>query len=206
MFSFRQTFDTRHWLIWSSVILVLHFVLGICLVMLLNGSAVNHIITPVSQYVGMFGLLWPEQPVNALNFIATKSLLTMAHTDSRSGLNLWTVEYSTYTVLGYVCLSLLLGWVVTRVHQKAMNVSTGRFTLLLMGVMLSAVSISYMSVIDHCTTANWVGFVTLYGLGFNEFQLYPYYQYLCAITGLLGLLGGFLWRTPSKRSEFITAM
>ena len=198
MFSFRQSFDTRQWLKWSSAIFGLHIIFGLCVVMALNGDAVNNILLPIFKFTTMFKLLWPDQPLNSLNFIATKSIFAFAHTDARSGLNLWTLEYNSYTLLVYIALSLLLGWIVTRVRQKMMNISTVPLILVLIGIAFTAASISYMSVIDHCTSANWVGFVALYGLGLNEFQLYPFYQYVCAILGLLGLLVGFLLQIHFK--------
>ena len=192
MFSFRQSFDNRQWLQWSFAILGLHFIVGVCLVMVLNGHIVNSVFAPIFNFTTTFKSMWPEQPLGALNFIATKSILAFAHTDPHSGLNLWTLEYNSYTLLVYVVLSLILGWIVARIRQKMLHISTGPLLLVLAGIVFTATSISYMSVIDHGTSANWVGFITLYGLGFNKFQLFPFYQYVCALIGIAGLLIGFL--------------
>jgi len=192
MFSFRQSFDTRHWLQWSSAALGLHFIVGVCLVMALNGYAVNNVFVPIYKFTAQFKSLWLEQPLGALNFIATKPIFAFAHTDVSSELNVWTLEFNSYTLLVYIVLSLLFGWLITRVRQKMLHITSGPLLLVLTGIVFTATSISYMNVIDYGSSANWVGFVALYGLGFNEFQLYPIYQYICALVGILGLLAGFL--------------
>lgn len=202
MFSFRQQFDKAQWIRWSLIALGLHFLLGLLLVMLLNGKIVNHSLTPVFQYTGMFSLLWPEHPLGSLHFLATKSVFAFAHNDPRSGLNLWTLEYDSYTLLAFVVLSLILGWIVTSSRQQATSVPAGALVSSITGIVLLAISISYMSVIDHCSGPTWVGFVALYGMGFDEFQLYPAYQFVCAGIGIFGLAGGLTWLRISKNRGF----
>ena len=180
----------------------LHFVVGLAIVMILNGTLVNHALTPIFQYTGMFSLIWPEQPIGSLHFLATKSLFAFTHHDARSGLNIWTLEYDTYTLLVYVALSVVMGWIITTYREQATTIPLGALIACIAGIFLIAVSVSYMSVIEHCSGATWVGFVTLYGMGFDEFELYPAYQIICAAIGILALTSGLIWLSASKNRGF----
>jgi len=154
--------------------------------MLLNGSMVNHVLTPIFQYTGIFKLIWPEQPIGALQFMTTKSLLAFAHQDPRSGLNLWTLEYDSITLFIFAILSLMLSWILTKYRGKP-YAKPAYFVISVIGAILVAFSVSYMTSIEHCSGATWVGFVALYGMGFSEFELFPLYQWICAVTGLIAL-------------------
>jgi hypothetical protein len=188
----------RSWAAWSAILLATHFVVGPVLIMLLNGTRVNHIITPVVQYFGMFQLLWPEHHLNSLHFLATKSLFAFTHLDPRSGLKLWTLEYDTYTLLMYLAVSVILGWAISRYRQQAINVPLAVMALVVTGGIFVSLAVSYMTVIEHCSGANWVGFVSLYGLGFDEFELYYAYQIICAALGVVMLATG-LWLIKAKK-------
>jgi hypothetical protein len=192
----------RQWLLWGAVILTTHFVLGVLLTMILNGTMMNHALTPIFQFLGIFQIIWPEQPMSSLNFLATKSLFAFAHQDPRSGLNLWTLEYDTYTLLVYVTVSAILGWTITNYRNQAISIPVGPLYCIFAGGILVALSMSYMTVIDHCSGATWVGFVALYGMGFDEFELYPAYQIVCAAVGIAGLIGGFIWLRINKNRAF----
>ncbi|MGD8559776.1 MAG: hypothetical protein PVF34_13550 [Gammaproteobacteria bacterium] len=187
----------QSWWFWGAIILAAHFLAGLVPVMLLNGKIVNHVLTPVVQYLGMFKLIWPEQPLGSLQFLATKSLFAFAHNDPRSGLNLWTLEYDSYTVLVYIGVSVMLGWAISHYQQARALVSPAALVLSLTGGIFLSMSISYMTVIDHCSGATWVGFVTLYGLGFDEFELYYAYQITCAVIGIV-LISAGLWLFRGK--------
>jgi len=203
MFSFHDKRKfRRQWLLWAAIILSMHFMLGLILTMVLNGTMVNHGLTPIFQFLGIFQIIWPEQPMSSLNFLATKSLFAFAHQDPRSGLNLWTLEYDTYTLLTYVIVAAILGWVVTTYRNQAISVPLGPILTIFAGGVFVAVSMSYMTVIDHCSGATWVGFVALYGMGFDEFELYPVYQIICASLGILGLSGGLVWLRIVKNHAF----
>ena len=181
------------WMFVSSLFLLLHFTIGLGLVMMLNGKWLNHALTPVFQYLGMFKLIWPEQPLGAIQFITTKSLFAFAHQDPRSGLNLWTLEYDSITTIIYVLVSAMLGWITVKV-LTAVDPRTPKtaLTLGVLGAIFLSFSVSYITVIDHCSGATWAGFVMMYGMGFDEFQLYPAYQFISAIIGILGLAVGLM--------------
>lgn len=202
MFSFHKKPSTGQWLLLSVGIFALHFILGLIIVIATNGKMLNHSLTPILQYIGIFKLTWPEQPLGSLHFLATKSIFVLSHFDTRSALNLWTLEYDFYTLVVYVAVSLILGRIVA-------NYSIDSSTMPLKMVIASAVSlffmsfsISYMTVLEHCSGATWVGFVALYGLGMDEFQLYPIYQIICAIIGILGFVGTIMWTNLTKNRAF----
>ena len=184
------------------MVFLAHFVIGITIVMALNGKLVNHILTPVFQFLGIFKLIWPEHPLDSLHFLATKSLFAFSHYDPRSGLNLWTLDYDSYTLLVYVLLSAFMGWVITTYRQQAISIPYGPAIVCGLGITLVALSVSYMTVIDHCSGATWVGFVALYGMGFDEFELYPAYQIICAALGITGVIGGLIWLINIKNRGF----
>jgi len=59
-----------------------------------------------------------------------------------------------------------------------------------------------MSVVDHCAGPTWAGFVALYGIGASEFQLYPAYQIIAAVSGVaLLVLSALIDRTSSNSAK-----
>ena len=181
---------TRLWLVISTLLLAGFFIIGLVLITLLNGGWVNHILTPVGSYLSMFQLIWPEQPLGALEFIATKSFLVFAHNDPRSSLNLWTLEYDAITLLVYLIAALVAGSLIARNISSA-KTRKGLLTALT-GIAFVVIAFTYMTAIEHCSGATWVGFVSLYGLGFSGFDFYPYYQGVFALAGLGLLVWGFV--------------
>lgn len=203
MFSFLDKAQfNRSWFQWSAIILLAHFVVGLLIVMVLNGKLVNHILTPILQFLGIFQIIWPQQPMDSLHFLATKSLFAFAHHDPRSGLNLWTLEYDSYTLIIYIVLSILLGWVIATYRRQAISIPVGPAIACTAGIFFIATAVSYMTAIDHCSGATWVGFVALYGMGFDEFELYPAYQIICAALGIVGVAAGLLWLRNNKTRGF----
>ncbi|WP_455201765.1 hypothetical protein [Kaarinaea lacus] len=140
--------------------------------------------------------------MSSLHFLATKSLFAFAHQDPRSGLNLWTLEYDTYTLLIYLGVSAILGWTISTYRNQAISIPSGPLYTVFAGGVFVALSMSYMTVIDHCSGATWVGFVAMYGMGFDEFELYPVYQIICAAIGIAGLSGGIIWLRIVKNHAF----
>ena len=202
MFSFRQKISNRQWLLLSSGIFAMHFAIGLLLVMLANGSLVNHVLTPVFQYFEVFKLTWPEQPLGSLHFLATKSIIVFSNFDPRSSLNLWTLEYDFYTLLVYVLVSLILGRILANYRVDSINMPGKGVMAYSLSAFFLSVSISYMTVLEHCSGATWVGFVSLYGLGLNEFELYPIYQIICVLIGILGFIGTTIWLGIRKNRAF----
>jgi hypothetical protein len=181
----------QRWLALSGLLLAGFLLVPLLLVMLLNEGGLNHALTPVVPFLGMFQLIWPEHPLGALGFLLTKSVFALAHNDPRSGLNLWTLEYDTVTLVVYVVTALVAGRLAARAlagggHRKEL-------AAVLLGATAIALAVTYMSVIEHCSGPTWVGFVSLYGMGVDGFTIYPYWQGLFGLAGL-GLLGWGFWR------------
>jgi len=183
--------SSRAWLLYSGLIFIAFFVLGLLTITLLNKGWVNHILNPVGASFSMFQLIWPEQPLAALEFLLTQSFIVLAHKDPRSALNLWTLEYDAITLAVYFIVALLLGRLLTRAPSHDANrnfsISTRGYLPAILGAGLLIVSVTYMTAIEHCSGATWVGFVALYGLGFDGFDLFPIYQWLLFSLGV-GLL------------------
>jgi hypothetical protein len=184
------TNNIRLWLRISALLLLSFFVIALLLVTLLNGGWPNHLLNPVGSYFSMFQLIWPEKPLGALQFIATKSFVVFAHRDPRSELNLWTLEYDLITLAVYVLAALLGGKLISRALQAGSKPS-GLLRALL-GTTLLVIAVTYMTSIEHCSGPTWVGFVGLYGLGFDGFELYPFYQGVVALLGAGLLAWGLL--------------
>lgn len=172
------------------ILFICNIFAGIVLIAALNGNLVNHILTPVFQYFSLFSVLWDEKPSGALQFILTKSVVAFAHKDPRSGLNLWTYEFDSITLIIYAIVSLVAAWIIHRFMRSSLtkNAKTG-LALGLIGCLLLLLSVSYMTSIEHCSGATWIGFVALYGMGFDEFDLYPLWQWLSASLGIIALSG-----------------
>lgn len=202
MFSFHKKTSVSHWLLLSLVVFALHFVLGLIIVSAVNGKLPNHGLTPVFQYFSVFKLIWPEQPLSSLHFMATKSIFVFAHFDERSALKLWTLEYDFYTLMIYLAMSLSLGRLLANYQTNASNLAIKQMVAFFLSAFMISFSVSYMTVLEHCSGATWVGFVTLYGLGINEFDLYPVYQLIFAIIGILGFIGTFIWLNMGKNRGF----
>ena len=202
MFSFHKKTSWGQWLLISSVVLAIHFLLGLMIVIAVNGNMVNHALTPIFQYIGVFKLTWPEQPLGSLHFLATKSIIVFSHFDARSALNLWTLEYDFYTLVTYLAVSLVLGRVFAKHFNDSSNMPRKALIAFIISAFFTSFSISYMTVLEHCSGATWVGFVTLYGIGLNEFELYPIYQIICACIGILGFVGTSFWLSAGKNRGF----
>lgn len=181
---------SKHFLSISGALFISFFVVGLVAISLLNGGMVNFMLFPVGANISMFQLIWPEQPLAALEFIATKSLFVFVHKDPRSALNLWTLEYDSITLIVYLFAALLGGRFISRARQASQH-SAGLVRGLL-GLILLVLSFTYMTAIEHCSGPTWVGFVSLYGMGFSGFDFYPYYQGVFALIGLGLLAWAFL--------------
>ena len=188
------------WLLLSGMLLVAFFVLSLLPIMLLNGGWVNYLLIPISSDIPMFQLIWQNQPLGALQFILTKSVVALAHRDMQTGLNIWTLEYDTLTLGVYLLAALAGGKLLLPLVQDAperRGVATG-----LSGVIGLVLAFTYMTSIDHCAGPTWIGFVIAYGLGADGFDLNPVWQGLLSLVSLV-LLGPALWRqrTQARRPE-----
>ncbi len=179
------------WLGLSGLLLLGFLVFSLLPIMLLNGGWVNHILTPVGSYWPMFQLIWTEQPLAALQFILTKSLVAFAHRDMQTGLNIWTLEYDALTLGAYLLAALLGGRLLlplARGGEGGRGMPVG-----LAGMAGLVLAFTYMTSIDHCAGPTWIGFVIAYGLGADGFDLNPWWQ--GTLGGVsLGLLAYGLWR------------
>jgi len=176
---------SNHWLSMSSLLFISFFVVGLMFMTLLNSGVVNHMLFPIGSEIAMFQLIWQEQPLSALEFMVTKSLFVFIYQDPRSGLNLWTLQYDSITLVAYLFAALSGGRLISHARQASQYNSSLLRGLL--GVVLLVTTFTYMTAIEHCSGATWVGFVGLYGLGFSDFEFYPYYQGVFLLLGL-GLL------------------
>jgi hypothetical protein len=174
----------QKWTLASTGFFILSILLGLIAVMALNGGVVNHLLTPVFQYTSLFGILWDEKPMGALQFIVTKSVIAFAHKDPRSGLNLWTYEFDTISLFVYLVGALAAGYFLHTALTGGKVFKARSLWLGLAGCALVLASVSYMTSIEHCSGATWVGFVAMYGMGFDEFELYPAWQWATAVLGL----------------------
>jgi hypothetical protein len=186
---------SRNLLAVSGLLFISFIVVGLVAMTLLNGGMVNVVIFPIGADISMFRLIWPEQPQGALEFIVTKSLIVFIHQDPRSALNLWTLQYDSITLAVYLIAALLGAKLINGARQTTTH-NTGLLRGLL-GMVLLVAAFTYMTAIEHCSGATWVGFVSLYGLGFSGFNFYPYYQGVFAALGL-GLL---IWGLFKQRQQ-----
>ena len=184
------------WLLVSTLLLLFLVGSGLVFIMLLNGGVINHALTPVLQYLSLFKVLWDENAFGAVQFLLNKSLLAFAYQDPKSGLNVWTYDFDSYTTATYLLASLLGGRIIARHWFFHRGAAKRPIVLSFIGVCLLAGSMSYMTAIAHCSGPTWVGFVSLYGLGLDEFQLYPVYQVLVALVGVILLAIGFYQTKP----------
>jgi hypothetical protein len=182
--------SVRQQLLASAGFFFLSVLVGLVLIMLLNGGVVNHILTPVAQYWSLFTILWDENPLGALRFLLTKSVISFTHKDPRSGLNIWTYDFDSITIIVYALASGFGGRLLLKFFANPRNFLWAT-VLGLIGCTLVIVAVSYMTSIKHCSGATWIGFVSLYGMGFDEFELYPMWQWLCAGLGCLALAGSW---------------
>ena len=187
----RPHSSTRLWLALSGMLLLSFFILSLLPIMLLNGGWVNHMLTPVGSYFSMFQLIWPEQPLGALQFILTKSFIVFAHQDMQTGLNIWTLEYDALT-LGVYLIAALSGGKLLEPLARNGQVTKGLLTGLT-GMAGLVLAVTYMTSIDHCAGPTWIGYVIAYGLGVDGFDLSFIWQGLLGSIGL-ALLGYGLYQ------------
>lgn len=169
-----------------SLLLFIGFLaIPLLVVVLLNPGSINYLLTPIVAYVDLFQVIWNDNPFGALQFLANKSVFSFAHHDARSGLNLWTLEYDFITLITYLFTALLAASVIKRAKQTRTLASGLLYGLL--GATCLVTSVTYMTSIAHCSGPTWAGFVAYYGLGYENFEYYPYWQIALALIGV-GLL------------------
>lgn len=157
-------------------------VANILILAILNSAMPNRIVLPLLQYSSLFSLLWQDNPWGALQFLLTKSLFSVSHQDPRSGLQLWTLEVNSISLLVYALCSAFVAYLYSyrfssKSSKRSNTIHNLWFILGLAGSLCLCIGFTYITAIAHCAGPTWVGFVALYGLGFNEFQLYPAYQW-----------------------------
>jgi len=174
-----------HWLFLALFILIGILAASSVLLSILNTGYFNHLLVPIGNYVPMIKLLWQDSFVGAIQFASTKSLFAVAYLDPRSHLDLWTYEFDTISLLVYFASSIYLA-ISFKTHART---SAGNpLALKLTGSVLVLLSVSYMSVIQHCAGPTWVGFVAAYGFGFEGFDHLGIWQILFAICGIALIL------------------
>lgn len=183
--------STRQQLLSSAGFFLFCVAAGLASIVLLNGGMVNHVLIPIAQYMSLFAILWDDNPLGALQFLLTKSVITFTHKDPRSGLNLWTYEFDSITIAVYALVAGFGGRLLLKLFSNPRNYRWAAIVGL-SGCALVIIAASYMTSIEHCSGATWVGFVSLYGMGFDEFELYPVWQWLCAGLGVLALAGSWV--------------
>lgn len=164
----RPHSSTGQWLALSGMLLLGFFIFSLLPIMLLNGGWVNHMLTPVGSYFSMFQLIWPEQPLGALQFILTKSFIVFAHKDMQTGLNVWTLEFDALTLGVYLMAALAGGKLLLPLARNSQQ-TRGLFTGLT-GMAGLVLTFTYMTAIDHCAGPTWIGYVIAYGLGADGFD------------------------------------
>lgn len=178
--------STAEQLLGSAGFFLLSVLLGLSLIMLLNGGLVNRVLTPIAQYQSLFAVLWDDNPLGALRFLLSKTVIAFAHKDPRSGLNLWTYEFDTVSIAVYALVAGFGGRLLLKFFAAPRDYLWAAFVGLA-GCALVLFSVSYVTAIEHCSGATWAGFVSLYGMGVDEFELYTFWQWLCAGLGCLAI-------------------
>lgn len=192
----------RQWLTVSGLLLLLLVAIGLLLVMLLNGGVVNHVLTPFLQYTSLFTVLWNDKPLGAMRFMLHQPLLTFTYKDPRSTLNLWTYDFDAITTLVYVVACLVAGRIVAQYWFAKQRVAYRvALALALGGLTLTVLSTTYMSVIEHCAGPTWVGYVSMYGLGWDVENRYPAYQIVLASVGVVLLGLGYYQIRRQRRAK-----
>jgi len=107
------------------------------------------------------------------------------------------LQYDSITLVVYLFAALLGGQLISRARQTVRH-NTGLLRGLL-GVVLLVTAFTYMTAIEHCSGATWVGFVAFYGLGFSDFEFYPYYQGTLSLLSLGLLTWGFIKQAQANR-------
>lgn len=148
----------------------------------LNGALVNNVLFPVNQFLPMFNVLWHDNPTGALQLLANKSLLAVAHFDDYSGLYLWSLEFDALSLAGYFAISgFLARLIAARTRPQALSLA---------GLALIGFAVTWVTAAAHCAGATWAGFVALYGLGVEKFPVNTTWQWLFAGIGVALLIVG----------------
>jgi len=181
-----------HWLLLGVFILIGIIAAGIALLSILNTGYFNRLLVPFSNYSPMIKLLWQNSLTDAIQFASTKSLFAFAYLDPRSHLNLWTYEFDTISLTVYLICSMYLARTL-KTHAASSAINPLIFKIIGSGLIL--VSVSYMSVIQHCAGPTWIGFVAAYGIGFEGFDHLGIWQILFAICGFALILFSHIYQS-----------
>jgi len=180
-----------HWLLLGFFILIGIITASTALLSILNTGYFNRLVIPIGNYIPMMKLLWQDSFTGAIQFVSTKSLFALAYLDPRSHLNLWTYEFDTISLGVYFISSMYLA----RTFKTHTQTSAGNLLALkVIGSVLILLSVSYMSVIQHCAGPTWIGFVAAYGFGFEGFDHQGIWQILFALCGIVLILFSHLYK------------
>ena len=189
-----------HWLILGFFILIGIITASTALLSILNTGYFNRLVIFIGNYIPMIKLLWQDSLTNAIQFASTKSLFAVAYLGPRSQLNLWTYEFDTISLAVYVISSMYLA---RTFKTHTISSASNPLALKIIGSVLILLSVSYMSVIQHCAGPTWVGFVAAYGFGFEGFDHLGIWQILFAICGIALILFSHFFYNKRYQPKFL---
>jgi len=141
-------------LFYSVALFILLILLEIVLMVSISGYSPNHLASPLIEFLPTFVITWSDNWFSSLKILLSHSFIVIGHHDAHSDLNVWTIAYYPITLFVYALASTLAG--ICLVSQNRQRRKIQIFTALLM----SAFSVTYISMIEHCAGPTWVLQVT----------------------------------------------
>ncbi len=136
-------------------ILAMVVLLGIIIVewlvlVLLNREVINHVQWPIAASFGLFKLLWPQNPGEALRILLSQPLLAVGHTEGTFSTLTWAIYYHPATLAQHIVAALL-----TALNLQFHGRWPWRQGLLLAGVWCAVFPAIYLIVASHCAVPTW---------------------------------------------------
>jgi len=190
------------WLISSTLYFFICILSLTILMMIANVGLANNLHFPILDTLSLFAAMYEQNAWETLYIFSNKSLFAIGEFDNRSGLYLWTLELDFITLLTY---ALACGIAKFVFHQAAISTtgytSSPAYKWSLVGLIILILSKTYITVLGHCAGPTWIGYVALYGLGVEELELTPLWQWLSATFGLLLILNSSRKAVSNSRSD-----
>lgn len=172
------------WIISSLAYFSLIIILLTGLMVIANLSFFNNLQFPITNMLALLPDMIAQSPWQTLVIFSNKTILAIGNADMRSGLYLWTLELDLNTILTYAITAGLAAWIFHNLPYKSReNQFIHLWTFAALGLLI--LSRTYVTVLAHCAGPTWIGYVALYGLGFEEITLTSTWQWLLAIAAFL---------------------
>ena len=163
----------------SVVIIVVLILVEIGLMICATGSSPNRVYAPFIQHFSLFWVLLKADLWGSIQYyLGKEALLVVEHMDHVKDVQIWGLYFFPLSVIVHVSISVVVG-VYLQAASKAQRIYSRYSGMVLIGVLLLILSVSYVQLVSCCTGGSgWVGKMFLLLQVFSPFSSSSWWEYL----------------------------